>query len=268
MRNLYVRQKGDGRKLPFTPRIGVPEMKGTAPRPFQGLSRPPYWVGGGGLSLLCRVYLSGLASGQGEVHHYFRIHFDRLAIQQIWLVSPLLHRIDGGWSQHGMPAHQGQTLDDTILADLCVQHHRSLNARLARQRRIDRFHVFHLQTIGDARRNPNTLWRRDFGHRYRRGTDNAADHTAHLAARNAAGNAADDAARRHCWRRSFLFLNHLNLLGNLGGRAQSAVHDIGLNLLHDFNRSSSRRWRRWRRRGGHQKAHGHLFWQGFGEDEG
>jgi hypothetical protein len=48
----------------------------------------------------------GLPSGQGEVDLYFRIHFDRFAVEQIRLISPLLHRIDGRRGEHRMPADQ------------------------------------------------------------------------------------------------------------------------------------------------------------------
>ena len=69
-------------------------------------------------------------------------------------------------------------------------------------------------------------------------------------------------------RRSFVFLNHLNLLWNLGRRAERAIHDIGLNLLHDMHGSGCRRRRRrgWRR--SHQEGHQLLLRQGFSEDEG
>ena len=154
------------------------------------------------------------------------------------------------------------------LADHRSQHHLPRDASLPRQGWVNRVNPANQKTGGNTLGNPDTLWGSDLGHGYGGGTDNPADHAAHLAARNSSRNASNDAARPHHRRRSFVFLNHLNFLGNLGGGAELPVHDIGLNLLHDLDRSSCRR-RRWRRRGwGHQECHQLLLRQGFGKDEG
>ncbi len=62
-----------------------------------------------------------LSSGEREVNGYFRIYFDRFAVQQVRFVLPLLHGVQCTLHQHGMPADQLQVLDGTILADLCSQ---------------------------------------------------------------------------------------------------------------------------------------------------
>src|SRR5882672_6894988 len=110
MRNLCVRQKVMAESRHRVSRVRVPEMKGTAAAAPTG-TLPATVSGRKGRAILHFAALTpaGLASGQGEVDHYFCIHFDRLAIQQIWLIPPLLNGIDGGRSQHGMPADQGQT---------------------------------------------------------------------------------------------------------------------------------------------------------------
>src|ERR1700691_4790402 len=264
MRDLYAVQKPDGGNLP---RTRVPEMKGTAAAPGKRCSPGHrFWVGGEGHPALytfrpsCVTHCSatsasGLAPGQGEVDQYFRIHFDGFTVQQIRFVLPLLHGVDGSGSQHGMSADQGQTLDRTILADHRMQDHRTLDAGLPRQRRIIRLYAPDQQSLGYALGHADALRRSDLGHGYRGRTDDTADHAAHLAARNASRNASDYAARRHHRRRSFVFFDHLHFLRNLGRRAQFAVHDIGLNLLHDFDWRCSRGWWRWWWRGGNQEGH-------------
>src|SRR3974377_889233 len=59
---------------------------------------------------------------------------------------------------------------------------------------------------------------------------------AQRSARNPTGNAAHDAGSSCNRRRRFVLLNHLDLLWNLGRGAQLAINDIGLDLVHNFDR--------------------------------
>src|ERR1700727_1031408 len=122
-----------------------------------------------------------LSARQSEVNLYFRIYFDRFAVEQVRLVFPLLHRLDCRRSQHWMPTYQGEVFDRTILADHRMQHDLALNAGLPRQRRIGGIHFANQKSGRYTLRYPHALWGRDFRHGYRRGTDNAADYAAHLA---------------------------------------------------------------------------------------
>src|ERR1700733_2998112 len=166
-----------------------------------------------------------------------------------------------------MPTHQREVFYGTILADDGAEYDRSRNASLPRERGINRVDLANQKALGDALGNPHPLRSSDFRHGHGSGADNAADHTAHLAAGNTTRNPAHDAAGGHL-RRSFVFLNHLDLLRDLGRCAQSSVHDVGLNLMHNFYRCGSRGGRRWRWRRGHQKGHKLLLGQRFGKDEG
>src|SRR5579864_6268440 len=173
-----------------------------------------------------------LTAGKREVHLDLRFHFHWLAIQQVGLVFPLLYGFNRRRSQHGMPADQAQVLNVSTLAYLCLQKNRSLDSRLARQRRIGRVHFANQQTLRYALRDTDALRSCDLWHSHRRRADNAADYATHLSARHAPGDATHDAAGRHHRRRSLVLFNHLHFLWNLGGGAKLTVNDIGLYLLH------------------------------------
>ena len=90
-------------------------------------SRPPgfRWEGEGNAHFYGTntnsTLLGSLAPGESEVHLYLRIDFDRLSVQQIRLVLPLLHGFDRGRGQHWVSADQLQVLDVAVLADLRLQ---------------------------------------------------------------------------------------------------------------------------------------------------
>ena len=84
-------------------------------------SRPPIPGGRGrayAISLpSARLGTEGLASSQGEVHLHLRLNFDRLAIQEVRFVLPLLHGLNRRRCQHRMPTDQLKVLDRPFLAD-------------------------------------------------------------------------------------------------------------------------------------------------------
>ncbi len=117
-----------------------------------------------------------------------------------------------------------------ILADLGLQHHCPLNAGLARQRRIARLYLANEQPLGDALRYAHTLRSRDLG------TATGVElmmppMTPPIWPPGTPPERRPQPRHRGDRRRSFLFLDHLNFLGNLRGGAQLAVDDIGLDLL-------------------------------------
>src|SRR5216684_4222943 len=70
-----------------------------------------WWEGGGSkhtfLTAPDSCPLRGsLAAGEGEVYLDLRLDLDRLAIQQIGFVLPLLHSFDRSGRQHGVSADQ------------------------------------------------------------------------------------------------------------------------------------------------------------------
>jgi hypothetical protein len=85
MRDLYSPPKPDGRIL-LTPRIRVPEMKGTATAPDRR-ALPATVLGGRGRVMLLAFpdvaasHPPALAAGEGKVNLYFRIHFDWFAVE-------------------------------------------------------------------------------------------------------------------------------------------------------------------------------------------
>src|SRR5258708_27293986 len=92
-------------------------------RPFRASAKPPpghrdsRWEGGGPCTPLPttttanRASPRSLAPGEGEVYLYLRVDFNRLSVQEIRPVLPLLHGFDCRRSQHRMPAYQLQILD-------------------------------------------------------------------------------------------------------------------------------------------------------------
>src|SRR5438270_551681 len=136
---------------------------------------------------------------------------------------------------------------------LLLQQLGPLDARLPGQRWIGRLYFLDQQALGHTLRHANSLRCSRFRDGNRRRADNAAYDATHLPTGDPAWHAAHH-TRRHLWR-SFFFLNHLNFLRDLGGRAELTVDDVGLNLLDHFHWSRSRGWRRrWRRRR-HQERH-------------
>jgi len=151
-----------------------------------------------------------------------------------------------------MPTHQRKVFNRTVFADDGPQHNLTLNAGLPGKGWVVGVNPTDQKARGDALRYADTLRGRDLRHGHWRGTNNAANYPAHLATRNSSRNASDYASRCHRRRWGLIFLDHLNLLRNLGRGAQSPIHDIGLNLLDDLYRSGGGGWwwrgrrRRWR----------------------
>ena len=73
-----------------------------------------------------------------EDHVHGGFHLNRLSIQQVGLVSPGLHGVHRGLSQHGRPADHAQALYSAGPRDGGLQNHRSLNPRGLRDDRIVR----------------------------------------------------------------------------------------------------------------------------------
>src|SRR4051812_38008920 len=208
-----------------------------------------------------------LASCEREVHLYLSLNLDRLSVEQVGLVFPLLHSFDRGGSQHRVPADQLQVLDSAFLADRGLQNNRTLDARLPSQGRISWRHLADQHAGAHARRHANPLRGSNLRSDSRRRIKNASHDSAHGATRDAARNATHHTSRCHGRRRSLVLFNHLYFLWNFGRGAQLAVDDIGLDLLYNLDRSRCwRRWRRWRWRC-HQHEHCCALRQSFRENQ-
>src|SRR5579863_2588424 len=138
-----------------------------------------------------------------------------------------------------MSAHQLQVLDLPVDVDNRGQDNIALYSRRSRQGRVYRFFLVNQQALGHALRDAYALgcYRNEFRHirKRTRGVDHASDHSSDLSAGNSSRYAAYDSSAYWHRRWRLFFLNHLNLLWNLGRRAQlTARKHIGLNLPNDF----------------------------------
>src|SRR5579864_1096617 len=234
------------------------ENRGEATVPgSQSPSRPPRMMVWDGKAVHTSTKSSNRAApsltpGEGEVDLHLGFDLYWFTIEQVGLVLPLLDGFDRSRSQHGVPADQLQVLNAAILADLSLQDDRTLNARLTCQRRIIGADLADQKSGRYAGGNAHALRRGDLGHGDWRRAQNAANHATHRSSRDTARNAAHHARGSHGRWRSLVFLDHLNFFRNLGGGAQFAVDDVGLNLLDYVDRRCGRRWWRRRRRWGHQ----------------
>src|SRR5438105_2405891 len=82
----------------------------------------------------------GLSAAQVEIDSDRGLYFNRLSVQNVGPVLPLLHRIERRLHQHGMAAHHPQVFDVPTFTDNGVENHRALNARGFGQRWIRRLH--------------------------------------------------------------------------------------------------------------------------------
>src|SRR5882762_3655809 len=69
-----------------------------------------------------------LLTAQRELDFHCCIQLDRIPVQQIRLVAPLLHGIDGGRGQHRRTTHQREPLNCARFTDDGMQHNRTLHA--------------------------------------------------------------------------------------------------------------------------------------------
>src|SRR5207237_5340434 len=60
------------------------------------------------------------------------------AAQEVWPIAPLAHRINGSTKQHRMPVDHAQLLNRATAINDCAEHHRALDVRCNRNRRIYR----------------------------------------------------------------------------------------------------------------------------------
>jgi hypothetical protein len=125
---------GASKIMPFgtMPELGCPQRNETDSGPYPGCKAPPDHrdsartgglehilpILGKPMRLSHRILRRRLAASEGEVYLNLRIDFDRLSVQQVRLVLPLLHGFDRCRSQHRVPADQLQVFDVTCLADL------------------------------------------------------------------------------------------------------------------------------------------------------
>ena len=83
--------------------------------------------------------LKSLSLVQREVDRDGRDNLHRVAVQVCGPVNPLPHGIQRGADQQRVALDELQFADAAVRADDADQFHRARNARLARQRRIDRY---------------------------------------------------------------------------------------------------------------------------------
>src|SRR5712691_990411 len=196
-----------------------------------------------------------------------RVHFHGIAIEKSRLIAPLTDGVQRGLLQQGMAVHDFELLNRAVLADDGVQTDGAGDARLARQRRINRLNTVDdsrcLDVAADADRTGRSRPR--WGRRSAHASDNSTEHATHGATGNAARNSAAHASGHVGLG---VFLNNFDFLGNdLRGHQLARIHQMGLRLDMDHlsRRGRRRRWRRRRRRGEHGGHHG--FWKRLGVNQ-
>src|SRR5208282_3245906 len=144
-----------------------------------------------------------------------RFHFHRFVAEQRGLVAPLLYRLRGRLDQKGRAGDDFKLLNRAFLGDDRVQPHCSLNARLPRERGIDRPGLVENFCFLHARADANALGGLRLGGR--RSAADSSDDAAHDAAGHATRDAAWDAAGTgvdgHIGGK-LLFLDHLHVFWN------------------------------------------------------
>src|SRR6266699_463192 len=198
-----------------------------------------------------------------ENHVNGRVHVHRLAIQERRLIAPLAHSIKRSLLQQWMAGHHFQRLNRAVLANDGVQAHGAGDARLARERRIDRLNAVEnacsLDVATNAERTSLVRLRR------RRRCTHATDHTAKHTTHGATGNAARDSTG-HAGSHIGLgvFLNNLYFFRyDLRLHEFAGIHQMSLRLHMDY--LGHRRRRRGRRRSEHRRHHG--LGERFGVDQ-
>src|SRR5215469_329638 len=107
--------------------------------------------------------LISLTSGKCEINCDVGVDFNWLSIQQVRLVAPLLHRIDGGLRQQRQSALDSHIAHTAILADYGQQHYGSFNPFPASLRRVLWRYVVDEVRLGYLSGDTNSLIRRWLG---------------------------------------------------------------------------------------------------------
>ena len=92
-----------------------------------------------------------MAQGEDHIHRCF--DGNRLTIQHVRAISPLLDSVSGGLLEHGLAADDAKVLNDTVFGDDGCEHDRAFNACLPCDRRIRGQNFVHEQAGGDAGRD-------------------------------------------------------------------------------------------------------------------
>ena len=112
------------------------------------------------------AFVTGGASGllrQSEMYLDRSLDFDRVAIQEGWLVDPLAHGVEGCLNEQRVTFYYMQLLHRSICCNDPKQLHCALNAGLLCQGRINRYH------LPDDLRSLNVTAHDDVFDRFRRG---------------------------------------------------------------------------------------------------
>ena len=83
------------------------------------------------------------------------LHLDRLPVQIVRAITPLLDGFEGSLDQQGMATKNLEVIDLALAIDYGMQQYGSLNARLLGERRIFRLYPMNektLHALGDAGR--------------------------------------------------------------------------------------------------------------------
>src|SRR5258707_14379292 len=96
---------------------------------------------------------------QRENHVNFGVHFDRVAVQQRWLIAPLPDRVQCGLHKEWVSRNHLQLFDGAVLPDDGVQLHRAADARLPRKGRVERLNTIDPAGGLHVTTNVDAIWR-------------------------------------------------------------------------------------------------------------
>src|SRR5215831_14977238 len=204
-------------------------------------------------SFFCAV----LSLGERKIHSDCGYHRHWFVVQHCGLIAPLLYGVDGCLNQQRVTRNDLQVLDCSFLADFSFQNNNTLNARLFRERRVNRLNLRNQVCCNHVAADTNTLcsWRRWRWRWWRRwwcgvflSLQDASKHTCQDTSPNSALNS--------CRRRSRLN-NPGYFFRNLGGLHDRTWIDLYLFNDHRLRRGNlgwrrRRWWRRWWRSDEHR----------------
>ncbi len=73
-----------------------------------------------------------LAAQQRKIYSHVRLDLDRLSVENVRPIAPLLNGVNGSLNEHGMATQDLQLFNMAIFTDHCLQFHQSLNPGRAR----------------------------------------------------------------------------------------------------------------------------------------
>src|SRR5271157_2955270 len=189
---------------------------------------------------------------QRENHVDFGVHFHGFAVEERWLIAPLLHSVQRGLHEQGVARNHLKLLYRAVLTNDGVELHRATDARLARQGRVKRLYLIDEPRCLHVAANHHAL-RSHLGWWWSFHSNHAAKHAAHRSTRDATRHAAGDTLHAGVRWQFFFFDDVYVFRDSFRGHELAGVHKADHRFdphsLHDCGRWRRWRGRRWRQQG-------------------